>query len=141
MKAPWHLWVIGLVSLFWNAMGALDYTMTQTRNAAYMGQFTPEQLDYFYGYPSWAVAGWAVGVWLALAGSLLLLLRNASSLWAFIISFAGIVVASVYSFGLAELRMTDVVGSEALIFTAAIILFALFLIWYARRMKIAGVLR
>ncbi len=141
MKAPWHLWVIGLVSLFWNAMGALDYTMTQTRNAAYMGQFTPEQLDYFYGYPSWAVAGWAVGVWLALAGSLLLLLRNASSLWAFILSFAGIVVASVYSFGLAELRMTDVVGSEALIFTAAIILFALFLIWYARRMKIAGVLR
>jgi hypothetical protein len=141
MKAPWHLWVIGLVSLFWNAMGALDYTMTQTRNAAYMGQFTPEQLDYFYGYPSWAVAGWAVGVWLALAGSLLLLLRNASSLWAFILSFAGIVVASIYSFGLAELRMTDVVGSEALIFTAAIILFALFLIWYARRMKIAGVLR
>jgi multisubunit Na+/H+ antiporter MnhB subunit len=122
-------------------MGALDYTMTQTRNAAYMGQFTPEQLDYFYGYPSWAVAGWAVGVWLALAGSLLLLLRNASSLWAFILSFAGIVVASIYSFGLAELRMTDVVGSEALIFTAAIILFALFLIWYARRMKIAGVLR
>ena len=140
MKAPWHLWVIGIVSLLWNAVGAVDYYMTQTRNEAYLGQFTPELLEYFFGYPSWAVAAWAAGVWLALAGSVLLLFRSAYALWAFIFSFLGLVVASIYSFGLAEVAMTDVVGDEALVFTAAIAIVSLFLVWYARRMKIVGVL-
>jgi hypothetical protein len=40
---PWHLWVIGIVALLWSGMGAMDYVMTQTRNAAYMSAFTPEQ--------------------------------------------------------------------------------------------------
>ena len=140
MKSPWHLWVIAIVSLLWNAMGAFDYAMTQTRNPAYMGQFTPEQLDYFYGFPTWVVACWAVGVWLAVAGSVLLLLRSASALWAFILSFLGMILTSVYSYGLAEVSMTDIVGTEAQVFMAAIVFVGLFLILYARRMKIAGVL-
>ena len=140
MKSPWHLWVIAIVSLLWNAMGAFDYAMTQTRNPAYMGQFTPEQLDYFYGFPMWVVACWAVGVWLAVAGSVLLLLRSASALWAFILSFLGMILTSVYSYGLAEVSMTDIVGIEAQVFMAAIVFVGLFLILYARRMKIAGVL-
>ncbi|MGB5556876.1 MAG: hypothetical protein WBN04_02585 [Paracoccaceae bacterium] len=141
MKAPWHLWVVGIASLLWNAGGAFDYYMTQTRNEAYMGQFTPEQLEYFYSYPAWSVAAWAVGVWLAVAGSVLLLLRSALALWAFVLSFLGLILTSVYSFGLAEVSMTAIVGTEAAIFTAAIAIISVLLIWYARRMKMAGVLR
>ena len=44
-RAPWHLWVVGIISLLWNAMGAFDYLMSQTRNEQYMAAFTPEQLD------------------------------------------------------------------------------------------------
>ena len=62
-KTPWHLWVVGLFGLLWSAMGAMDYFMTQTRNAEYMAHFTPEQLEFFYGFPSWVVATWAVAVW------------------------------------------------------------------------------
>lgn len=25
VKAPWHLWVVGIVGLLWSAMGALAY--------------------------------------------------------------------------------------------------------------------
>ena len=50
-KAPWHFWVISIIAVLWNAMGALDYFMTKTRNEAYMSQFTPEQLDFLYGLP------------------------------------------------------------------------------------------
>ena len=141
MKAPRHLWIVGIASLVWNAGGAFDYYMTQTRNQAYMGEFTPEQLEYFYSYPTWTVAAWAVGVWLAVAGSVLLLLSSATAIWAFVLSFLGLVLTSVYSFGLAEVSMTAVVGTEAAVFMAAIAVVSLFLIWYARRMKIAGVLR
>ena len=68
MKAPWHLWVIGIVSLLWNAMGAYDYYMTQSQNEAYMGQFSPEQLEFFDGFPAWVDATWAIAVWFALLG-------------------------------------------------------------------------
>ena len=55
-KTPWHLWVIGIIALLWNSVGAMDYYMTQTRNEDYMSQFTPEQLAYFYGFASWQIA-------------------------------------------------------------------------------------
>jgi hypothetical protein len=31
-KTPWHLWVVGILSLLWNAFGGYDYTMTQLRD-------------------------------------------------------------------------------------------------------------
>src|SRR3546814_17451825 len=47
VKTPWHLWVVGGLSLLWNAIGAFDYTMTKMDNAAYLAGFTPEQIAYF----------------------------------------------------------------------------------------------
>ena len=51
VPTPKHLWVVGIVMALWNAMGAFDYTMTQTQNEAYMGQFTPEQLEVLLQFP------------------------------------------------------------------------------------------
>ena len=33
---PKHLWIVGILSLLWNAMSAFDYKMTQTKNESYM---------------------------------------------------------------------------------------------------------
>ena len=77
VKAPVHLWIVGILALLWNAVGAFDYLATKLRLDFYMSQFTPEQLDYFYGFPTWMVAAWAVAVWGALLGSLGLLVRKA----------------------------------------------------------------
>jgi hypothetical protein len=57
---PKHLWVVGIFALLWSAMGAYDYLMTETQNEAYMSSFTPEQLDFFYGLPAWAVSAWTL---------------------------------------------------------------------------------
>ena len=70
-RTAWYFWLIGIVALLWNAMGAMDYLMTQTRNDAYMSAFTPEQLAFFYGFPSWVIASWAIGVWGGVLGLLL----------------------------------------------------------------------
>lgn len=141
MKAPWHLWVVGILTLFWNAIGAFDFLMTATKNTTYMAQFTPQQLDFFYGFPCWADASWAAGVGFAVLGSVLLLMRSRFALWAFIISFAAMILTSLYSYVLADVSMTQIAGREALAFSGVIVLVGLLLIWYARRMKIAGVLR
>jgi hypothetical protein len=51
-RTPAHLWIVGVLSLLWNAMGAFDYTATRLRLDFYMSQFTPQQLDYFYNFPA-----------------------------------------------------------------------------------------
>lgn len=141
MKAPWHLWFVGIVSFLWNALGAMDYFMTQTRNEAYMSSFSPEQLEFFYGFPAWVDASWAVAVWGAVLGSVLLLFRAALALWAFIVSFLGMMLTTIHNVFLADRSVLQTMGGFELAFTGLIVAVGLFLIWYARRMKIAGVLR
>jgi hypothetical protein len=41
---PKHLWIVGVLALVWNSVGAFDYVMTETQNAGYMAQFTAEQV-------------------------------------------------------------------------------------------------
>jgi len=74
-KTPIHLWIVGILALLWNAMGAFDYLATELQLEAYMEGFTEEQLAYFYGFPSWVVAFWAFAVWGGLLASVGLLLR------------------------------------------------------------------
>lgn len=136
---PWHLWLVGILGLLWNLMGAYDYLMTQTQNEAYMSQFTPEQLEYFYGFPSWAVAFWAVAVWGGVLGTILLLLKKRLAVPVFMVSFLSMVVTSVYNFILSDgLEMMGGVGP--LLFSALIFLFALGLWIYSRAMAKRGVL-
>ncbi|QTD56574.1 hypothetical protein [Parasphingorhabdus cellanae] len=136
---PWHLWVVGIVATIWNFGGALDYTMTQTRNESYMSGFTPEQLDYFYAFPAWADAVWALGVWGALIGSLLILFRSRHAIVAFAISLAGLIGSSIYQM---TADMPPSLSSPGIwVFTALIWLSIILLIWYSRTMTAKGILR
>ena len=137
-KAPVHLWIVGILAVLWNAVGAFDYSATQLRIESYMSQFTPEQLEYFYGFPAWMDAGWAIGVWGSLLGSLSLLMRKAWAVWLFGAAILGLALSSVYSFVLSNgLAM---MGSGGLAFTAVIWVIALLLFFYARAMARRGVL-
>lgn len=100
MKTPFHLWIIGIISLLWNASGAYDYVMTQTKNVVYLEMLSDAQKAFLDAGPVWFEAAWAVGVWFSVLGSLLLLLRSRFAGTAFGLSFAGLMVSSVYSFGL-----------------------------------------
>ena len=141
VPAPWHLWVVGVVSLLWNAMGAFDYLMTQSRSDWYQAQFTPEQLDYFYGFPIWADAAWALGVWGSVLGSLALLLRRSWAVWLFGLSIVGLVFTSIYNFVLTNGIELMGGGAAVWIFSILIWVITLALFFYARWMTRAGVLR
>lgn len=138
VKAPVHLRIVGIVSLLWNAVGAFDYLATKMRLDFYMSQFSAAQLEYFYSFPTWVVAAWAVGVWGALLGSLALLLRKALAVLLFGASILGLAVSSVYNFALTN--GMEIMGSEGAMFTGVIWLIALFLFFYARAMAKRGVL-
>ena len=141
MKTPWHLWVVGVVTLLWNGMGAMDYVMTQTKNDAYMAQFTPEQLEYFYNFPTWVQASWAIAVWFSVLGSILLLLRNKNAPLVLGISFIAMAATAIHNFILDEVKMHEVTSAFALYFSGAIFVVALLLWLYARAMRRDGILR
>jgi hypothetical protein len=131
-KAPVHLWIVGVLALLWNAVGAFDYLATKLRLDFYMSQFTAEQLDYFYGFPAWMVVAWAVGVWGALLGSLGLLMRKEWAVWMFGSSLLGLAVSTLYNFVLSN--GAEVMGEPAVMFTAVIWVIGLFLFFYAKAM-------
>jgi hypothetical protein len=138
LRTPWHLWLVGVLALLWNAMGAFDYLMTETRNEGYMSRFTPEQLEYFYGFPAWVVASWAIAVWGGVLGAIFLLLRKRYAVGTFLVSLLAMVVTMVQNYVLSE--GVEVTGASGLAFTAVIFVVALLLYLYARAMRAKGLL-
>ena len=136
---PKHLWIVGILAVLWNAIGAFDYAATQLRLESYMSQFTPQQLEYFYGFPAWVVAAWAIAVWSSLAGSIGLLLRRSWATWLFGAALAGMAVTTLHNFVLSDgLAM---MGAGAAAFTVVIWVIALSLFFYSRAMSRRGILR
>lgn len=140
-KTPWHLWVIGIVSLLWNSVGALDFTMTQANNEAYLKALTPEQLAYFHGIPFWVVLAWAVGTWGSTLGSLLLLFRKRLAVHLFLAAVVGAVLTDVYTYLLSDGMKVMHGGAGMVVFSAVIVVIVGLLLIYARAMRRRGVLR
>lgn len=138
-KTPVHLWTVGVLALLWNAVGAFDYVATQLRLEGHMSKFTQEQIDYFTGFPSWAVAAWAIAVWFALFGSFALLLRRRLAYLLFTVSLVAMLASTVHSFLLSE--GAAMMGSGGVVFSGLIVLIGILLVWYSKAMTTRGVLR
>lgn len=145
-KAPWHLWVVGVASLLWHAGGAFDYVQSQLANREYLAQMAAQYtipvdrvVAYIQSYPVWADSAWAIGVWAAVLGSILLLFRSRFAFHAFLLSIAGTSIAFVYQF------TNPLEGFEpgpfAIGFAVAIFLVEVLLIRYAKVMTKLGILR
>jgi hypothetical protein len=138
-KTPLHLWTVGVVSLLWNAMGGVDYTMSHTHNAAYLAGMTAAQIAWFNNFPIWATSCWAFGVWGAIAGSLLLLMRSRHAAAVFGVSLFGFIGSHIYQFtGNAPAGLNSGTGT---IFAAVLAAVAIALLLYARAMKRRGILK
>ncbi|MEJ6398350.1 hypothetical protein [Yoonia sp. 208BN28-4] len=141
MKTPIHLWIVGVLSLLWNAGGAFDYVMTRSGSAEYLAQMPDERLAMLQNAPLWFDVSWPVGVWFSVIGSLLLLLRSRFAVAAFRLSLIGLAASMVYTYGIADPSALTMGGPFEATFTAAIIGVLLLLIVYARVMRNRGVLR
>lgn len=140
-KVPAHLWIVGVLSLLWSCVGANDYYQSVSGNLGYyqmmgMGQ---AELDWVNAFPAWVVSIWAIGVWVGLAGSILLLLRMRYAYYAFAISLAAMVIMTIYEFGTPHPASLDT--GFAYVVTAAVLAISVALVLYSRRQAANGVLR
>lgn len=133
---PWHLWVVGGLTLLWNAVGVMSYLMTELDQLEALGM-TPAQIAYFDTFPAWATAVWALGVWGAFAGSVLLLLRSRWAVTALVIALVGLIGTTYFQ------HFVTVVPEDMrnLGLDVTIWVTTLFMLWYALKMRREGVLR
>ena len=136
---PWHLWLVGILGFVWSSGGAYDYLMTQFQNEGYLSNFTPEQLEFYYSFPTWVVAFWALAVWGGVLGTVFLLFKKRWAVGVLLVSLVSMVVTTIHNYFLSD-GMEHMGDPFSLIFTALIFLFALGLFLYARAMKNKGVL-
>lgn len=137
-KTPRHLWTVGALGLLWNAYGGFDYFMSKTRGDEYLRSvgMTAEQITYFNAMPSWMTAVWAVGVWGALLGAVLLLARSRYAVPVFIASLAAYVLSVVYQRVIAPMPGMDT--TAMLIMQVVIFAGCVFFVWYSMRARARG---
>ena len=141
VSTPTHLWVVGILSLLWNAFGAADYTMTELGNLAWfeMMGLGAEELAWAQSFPAWAVAAWAVGVWGSVLGAILLLARSRHAVTAFLASIVGAAVSFAYQFTV-EGKPPSMESGAAVVMPVVILILIVAQWYYARRQALAGVL-
>jgi hypothetical protein len=144
--APAHLWIVGALSFIWSCFGCYDYVMTRFRDAEYIASAMPgvdpnNVLAWVDAFPLYAQIGWGLGVWMGLAGSILLLLRHRWAVAAYGLSLIGAILGLGYQIALAP----PLPGAHETAMMKAVpyivIAIAAFLLWYAWTQQKKGVLR
>lgn len=141
-RAPVHLWIVGVLGLLWTGMGVFDYSLSKLRGHDWYRQagMSEAQIAYMDAMPAWATALWALGVWSALLGVVLLLARSRLAVPVFAASLL-IYVLSAGS-GWLVLGGGEVMGGAGNIaFQLAILAGCIFFWLYSRAMAGRGILR
>jgi hypothetical protein len=135
-KTPWHLWAVGILTLFWNGSGAVTIMLAQ---AGRLQNLTPDEAAYYAAQPTWLVIAADIALVSAVAAGVALLLRSRAAVWLFGLSLALILVNNGYELVAGTSRMLANWG--ALILTAIIAVIAVLQFVYASAMKKRAVLK
>lgn len=128
----WSFWVIGVLALIWNAMGAMNFVgQMMTGDLAAVPEFHRAIIE---GRPAWATAGFAIAVFGGALGCILLLLRKSAATWMFIASLLGVIVQMIHSFGI-TINFGPAMIALTMVMPLAV---ALFLVWYAKQAQRRG---
>ena len=134
-KVPWHLWVVGMLSLLWNAAGA--YTIVSAQQGT-LADIKPDEAAYYAAQTGWFVAVTDIALFGAILAALALLIRSRWAVTLYAISLAAIIVTNGYDLAMGTSRMMT--NTATIVVTLAIWVLAALQLWYAWAMKGRGVL-
>lgn len=140
MRAPWHLWVVGILALLWNGFGVFDYVMSLARGEAYYraSGMTEGLIAYYRSMPIWVYVPWTLGIGGAVVGTVLLLVRSRFAVHAFIVSLIGSIVSNAAAILLSNgAFLASGMPLVPILILVVCVLLALYASWMRRR----GVLR
>jgi hypothetical protein len=135
-KAPWHVWVVGLLALLWNGAGAYTILMAQR---GLLADVSADEAAYYSAQQTWFVIVTDIALLGGILGGLALLLRSRSAVHLFTISLVAIAVTNGYDLAMGSSRMFT--NTATVVVTCLIWVLAALQLWYAAAMKRRGVLR
>jgi len=129
-KPPVWFWIVSVLALVWNGMGVNAYLQQAYNTDSYREMYPPEQLEIAANMPSWVTAAFAIAVFGGALGAIALLLRKKLANTILIVSLLAVIVQMGY------LLINDYVTS--MVMTIMIIVFAFFIVWFARNATAKG---
>ena len=137
-KITTWFWVLGVLLLIWNGMGALAYLGQMLMSPGQMAMLPEDQRTLIEMTPSWVTSAFALAVWGGLTAAILMLLRKAFAHLMFMASLFGAVVQMCYNFFIAGAY--DIYGPEGLLMPAMILSIGAYSIYYTGQCKEKGIL-
>lgn len=134
-RGPWHLWLVGILSLLWNLSGAITIWLAQADRLQGIGA---DEAAY-YAAQSWLfVALTNVSLVGGLAGSVALLARRRAAMWFYGVSLVTICITNSWDILAGSSRA--LANTTALVVTCLIFVLAILQFLYAQRMAQRGIL-
>ena len=97
-KPPTWFWVVTVLGILWNALGALAYLGQAYMTDEVKAALPEDQLQLMEATPAWVTGAFAVAVWGGLLGCIFLLFRKRWAKPVLLVSLLGIVLQIGYSF-------------------------------------------
>jgi CHASE2 domain-containing sensor protein len=130
MKPPVWFWVVSVLALIWNLMGAFNYLMQAYMTDEMKAELPEDQLALMESTPSWVTAAFAIAVWGGVLGCIALLLRKKWAKPVLLISLIGILAQMSYSFFMSN--SMEVYGTTATVMSIIVIIIGIALVYFAR---------
>ena len=98
VKPPVWFWVVSVVALLWNLVGAMAYLAQAFITDEGKAMLPEDKLELLENTPAWATAAFAIAVWAGVLGCIGLLVRKKWARPVLLVSLLGILVQMGYSF-------------------------------------------
>ncbi len=108
-KPPAWFWVVSVVALLWNLVGAMAYLAQAFITDEGKAMLPADKLELLENTPAWATAAFAIAVWAGVLGCIGLLVRKKWARPVLLLSLIGILVQMAYSFFMTN--ATEVYGT------------------------------
>lgn len=132
-KPTTFFWIIGVLALIWNLMGVAAYLFRAFVTDEMIAALPEEQqAEFLVEYPAWYTALFALAVFGGFLGCVLLLAKKKISFYFFIISGVCAIIQQGY--------LLATVDVPSVVMPIMIIVFCIFLIWYAKKCTNDGTL-
>ena len=135
-RTPWHVWVVGVLGVLWNASGALTITLAQL---GMLPSISEEEAAYYAGQPLWFEIITGIGTFGALFAGIALLCRSRFAFTLYAVSLGGIFVSHASDFAMGTSRVFTNTGT--LVVSLLIFVIACLQLFYTWRMRNKGIIR
>ncbi|MER3318615.1 MAG: hypothetical protein RIB79_10010 [Allomuricauda sp.] len=131
VKPPTWFWVVSVIALLWNLIGAFNYLNQAFNQQAILETLDQAQREAFEGIPAWATAAFAIAVFSGTIASIGLLVRKKWAKPLFIISLIAAVAQFIHWLFISN--AVEAFGPSTYAMPVIVIIIGLYLISFSKK--------